>query len=189
MPTFQQIMLAAVTPGTPPVTPPTWQNVTGATDSSGLLTKTAGDGWGNCGAASNQTVAANARLVIYDVDLTKNYVVGVGTTTSCNTFSTPNACIHCNGSSDLNIYESGTLRATVSGLTNKWMIVIERTSTNQFDYYYLNYTGANPSPTDPSRTHWRGPITLTSSALFVNVAMFFNANSVLNAANLGFDAI
>jgi len=169
----------------------TWTGITGATESpTGVLTKTAADGWGNCGAVSVETEAGDARFTVYAEDYTKNYFLGIGADSSCNNFNTVDFGVHYNlNSAEVRIYKNGVGGVNLLGLgAQSIMIVTERIGTN-FDYYYLLYTGTRPAPTDAGRTHWDGPTVGTGSALYVNCAMYFVANSVVDAANLLWEAI
>jgi hypothetical protein len=175
-----------------PIPPsPTWQNVVGATDTSGLLVKTASGGWGNCGAASNESFAGDCQLTIYIEDVTVEYFVGVDPSNSCTTYSTVDFAIHANliGSGEVAIWESGSFitNGTVPP-GQKLMVVIERVGTD-FDYYYLAYVGTRPLPNDAGRVHWRGPISGTASTLFINTALEINPDGEIDAANLGWQAI
>lgn len=178
-----------------PVFGVTWTGITGATESpTGRLTKTASQGWGNCGAVSVETMAGDCRFTIY-VEINANrYFVGIGPDSSCDNFNTVDfAFFQDNGL--YSIYESGsspTNRSTAGGFTST-MLVIERVGTD-YDYYYLDYSGSRPAPDDAGRTHWRGPITGSGSTLYVNAALFHQnppsaAPGLIDAADIIWEAI
>jgi hypothetical protein len=164
--------------GTLAGTPPTWTGVTGATNSSGLLTKTAGSGWGNCGAVSNETQAGDFRFAMWRADFTGNDpFVGVGPDSSCNTYSTVDFAFHLNQHENA-LWESGSYSGLSQFFTvgGSIMLVIERIGST-LKYYYLFYSGARPLPDDAGRTLWRTDAGVSTATFYINVALENTGNT------------
>lgn len=187
---IQQVMLATKGVGSGGASP--WAGITGATESpTGKLTKTASNNWGNCGAVSVLTMAGDCRLTVYWENLAENFFIGIDPASSCNTYTGIDFGFFCNGGGtpSAQIWESGVFVTTfLNPPANKAMLVIERIGTD-YDYYYLEYSGARPDPDDAGRTHQRGPITGSGSTLYVNLAMFWQTIGVIDYADVIWEAI
>lgn len=167
----------AGTVGAPVGAPPTWTGVTGATDVIGLLTKTAGSGWGNCGAVSVETQAGDFRFALWRPDWSGNDpFVGVGPDASCNTYTTVDFAFHLNNSENA-LWESGSyIGSQFFTLGGSIMLVIERIGST-LRYYYLFYFGSRPSPDDAGRTLWRTDAGVSTATFYVNVALENTGNT------------
>jgi len=158
--------------------PPTWTGVSGASDSSGLLTKTASNGWGNCGAVSVETQSGDFRLSLWRADFTGNKpFVGVGPDSSCSTYSTVDFAFHLNEHENA-LWESGSYSGLSQFFTvgGSIMLVIERIGST-LNYYYLFYTGTRPAPNDSGRTLWRTDTGISTATFYVNVALSDTGNT------------
>lgn len=176
----------------PPLTI-TWAGKSGATESpTGKLNKTAADGWGNAGAVSAETMAADCRLTIYREEyVTAAFFVGIGVDSSCNNFNTVDRAGFFNFAvNPCDLYENGSNVSTVPpNNPNPIMIVIERISTT-YTYYYKNYTiGSRPLGNDAGRTQQRQVTGGSSATLYVNVALFHQTSGIIDAANLTWESI
>lgn len=174
----------------PPVGPVTWSGITGATESpTGKLTKTAGAGWGNCGAVSVETMAGDCRLTMYVEDYTVRFICGMGTDASCSSYNTIDYADFCNFGVDHNSYQNGSSGAGFANSGSDFvMIVIERIGSD-VNYYKKHYTGSRPLPDDAGRTNFRGPSTGATGTFGVNAALFDTTLGVIDAANLIWQAI
>lgn len=162
---------------------PTWTGISGATESpTGLLTKTASQAWGNCGAVSVETEAGDWRLTYYleDPEGHDHWFFGFGADTSCNTFATVDfAFLPRQANLDAQVWESGSQPggspATSHASGDHAMLEIERVGT-EVKYYFLNYLGTDPrpSPGDAGRTLLYTSLVSSSGTLTVSVAGFFN---------------
>lgn len=178
---------------------PTWTGITGATESpTGFLTKTAGSGWGNCGAVSNETFAANCRLsYIYRTPAVDNNgrMLGIGADASCNTFSTIDNGNNLENSAgqdlEVSVYENGS---NVSGdnvvadnLEDGAVVEIERIGT-EIKHYFTPFTGDPPEPGQVGRTLIYPSLVSSSGALRVNIAIFTETHTI-DAADMDWRAI
>lgn len=164
-------------------TNPTWTGISGATESpTGVLTKTASQAWGNCGAVSNEFESGDCRLTYYleDPEGHDHWFFGLSPDTSCNTFSTVNyAFLPRKANFDAQVWESGSQPgvgpSTSHASGEHAMLEIERVGT-EVKYYFLNYddTDPRPSPGDAGRTLLYTSLVSSSGDLYINVAGFFN---------------
>src|SRR5678815_2021219 len=117
---------------------PTWTGVSNATNSSGVLTKTSANNW-DMGAVSNETLAVDARFVMYVENFSYQYMVGVGLDSSCvgpNAYATIDHAVFINFAA-YNLYENGN-NVYGNTMTSNCMFVIERIGTT-LNYYVMGY--------------------------------------------------
>lgn len=179
---------------------PTWTGTSGATESpTGRLTKTAGDGWGNCGAVSVESFPADCRLAYVwrnDAPFENLKMIGVGLDTSCNTFSTidygENLELSAGTDPEVSVYENGGNvdadnvvgeESTDDGV----LLEIERVGTT-ISHYVTPFVGAPPEPGDGGRTLLFTSGTSSSGDLLINIAIF-GTGKIIDAADMDWRAI
>lgn len=179
---------------------PTWTGISGATESpAGLLTKTAGDGWGNCGAVSVESFAADCRLAYVwrnDTPFENLKMIGVGLDTSCSTFSTidfgENLELSAGTDPEVSVYENGSNvdadnvvgeESTDDGV----LLEIERIGT-EIKHYFTPFVGNPPEPGDGGRTLLFTSPTSSTGSLLINVAIF-GSGKIFDAADMDWRAI
>lgn len=173
--------------------PPTWTGKNGVTESpTGLLTKTAaGDGWGSCGAVSNETQAGNCRFTFYwENRSSPQFFLGIGPDSSCSTYSGIDWAWNLrNTVIDAQIWENGSNSASgITSGTNGDMLEIERVGTT-VKFYHKNYTTpSRPSPGDSGRSLIYTSPNSSTGALYINVAGFL-FGCTIDAANMQWGAI
>ena len=192
MPAIQQVIMT-LRGAAPPPPPVTWQNIVGATESPpGVLTKTAADGWGNCGAVSVVTMAADCRFTYY-WDGVEHPFCGIGVDSTCNTFATVDYAFNPIPNTDsVQVWENGGQPGVTPpshGPGQFQMVQIERIGS-VVKYYSLPYSSSGPRPAtnDPSRILVYTSLVSSTGTLYVNVAMF-NNGSTADAANFVWEAI
>lgn len=129
----------------------TWTSIVGGTDTAGVLTKTAGgDGWGTCGAVSNETESGDLLFsYLWKAPFTPNGMVGIGGDSSCSNYNTIDYGMNSQSSRQIGLYENGTNvvgGTTVASISDDGVLLeIVRIGTT-IAYYYTPYTGSAPSP-------------------------------------------
>ena len=179
---------------------PTWTGITGATESpTGVLTKTDANGWGNCGAVSNETFAGDCRLAyIYRTRPEDNNLrmIGVGADASCNTFSTidngHNLEISAGQDFEVSVYENGSNQSADNVVgeesTDDGVVLeIERVGTT-VSHYFTAFIGTPPAPGLGGRTLLFTSGASSTGTLRINVAIFGNGR-VIDAADMDWRAI
>ena len=148
-----------------------WTDVTGITESTGNLTKTATDGWGNAGAASTNILNANQDgYVEFSVsNLNADaYTIGLSTSNKDNNYTSINYGIMYNNQK-IYIYENGVkVSLTTVAANNTFRIYREGSNI----YYYKNTTllrtvatnAANTLITDVAIKNTNGKIYNTASS-------------------------
>lgn len=179
---------------------PTWTGITGATESpTGRLTKTAPNGWGDCGAVSNETFAGDCRLsYIFRTRPEDNHLrmIGIGADASCNTFSTidngNNLEISAGQDFEISVYENGSNQSADNVVgeesTDDGVVVeIERIGTT-VSHYTTAFIGTPPAPGLGGRTLLFTSGASSTGTLRINVAIFGNAR-IVDAADMDWRSI
>lgn len=90
-----------------------WQNVVGCTATGNNLAKTAASGWGNAGASSVQTIAANGYMELTASEATRSRMIGLSNGDANQTYQEIDFAVYLNGSGELFAYESGSNKGQV----------------------------------------------------------------------------
>ena len=107
-----------------------WTDLVGATDAGGVLTKTAGAGWGNAGAASTQSLDAGEDGYV-EMTMTatnQNTFIGFSETNADANYNTIDYGLHPNPAA-IQIYENGTHRGAFGSYAIGDVVRVERTGT------------------------------------------------------------
>lgn len=167
---------------------PIWNSLTGVSQvcsprTNGLIIKTASSGWGNAGVVSLRSEAGNCRFSYYwRGPCENNKMIGIGTDTSCNTFSTIDFGLNLQnpGTADRTVakYENGSAGGNVTvvnlNISDGVLLEIERIGSAVSAYYTAFKGFPLPRPGLLARTSIVTYTGTSSAALYINLAMDVN---------------
>ncbi len=159
-----------------------WTDGTGITESSGNLTKTASDGWGNSGAASTNILNANQDgYVEFSVsNLNADaYIIGLSTSNKDNNYTSINYGIMYNNQK-IYIYENG-VKVGLTTVTANNTFRVYREGSNI--YYYKNSTLLRTVATNASNSLITDVAIKNTNGKIYNTASSFCAPPVIPASS------